>query len=384
MARSLGSWLSGCLLVSALGMVPPPENVRINSVNFKNILQWESPAFPKGNLTFTAQYLSYRRFQDMCKGTAKTECNFSSLSKYGDHTLRVRAEFAEEHSDWVQVGFCPVDDTIIGPPRMQVEALADSLHLRFSAPPIENEPETWTMRNIYNSWAYHVQYWKNGTDEKFQVTPQYDFEVLRNLEPWTTYCVQVQGFLLDRNRTGEWSEPVCEQTSSDDTTPSWMVAVILIASVFVVFLVLLACFALLWCIYKKTKYTFSPGNALPQHLKEFLGNPHHGTRLFFSFPLLDENEVFDKLSVVAEDSEGSKQSPGESCGLGTLSGQEPPDSIAEEEAPQAGPGHAPAPTSTSQGDQRDKDGPGASEHSPDPELAEAGLAPATSELALKS
>lgn len=320
----------------------------------------------------------------MCKGTAKTECNFSSLSKYGDHTLRVRAEFAEEHSDWVQVGFCPVDDTIIGPPRMQVEALADSLHLRFSAPPIENEPETWTMRNIYNSWAYHVQYWKNGTDEKFQVTPQYDFEVLRNLEPWTTYCVQVQGFLLDRNKTGEWSEPVCEQTSSDDTTPSWMVAVILIASIFVVFLVLLACFALLWCIYKKTKYTFSPGNALPQHLKEFLGNPHHGTRLFFSFPLLDENEVFDKLSVVAEDSEGSKQSPAESCGLGTLSGQEPPDSIAEEEAPQAGPGHAPAPTSTSQGDQRDKDGPGASEHSPDPELAEAGLAPATSELALKS
>lgn len=37
-------------------MVPPPENVRMKSVNFKNILQWELPAFPKGNLTFTAQY----------------------------------------------------------------------------------------------------------------------------------------------------------------------------------------------------------------------------------------------------------------------------------------------------------------------------------------
>ncbi|XP_067595478.1 interleukin-10 receptor subunit beta isoform X4 [Pseudorca crassidens] len=216
MAQSLRSWLGGCLLVSALGMVPPPENVRMNSVNFRNILQWESPAFPKGNLTFTAQYQSYRKFQDICTSTVLTECDFSSLSKYGDHTLRVRAQFEDEHSDWINITFCPVDDTIIGPPRIQVEALANSLHMRFLAPKIKNEPETWTMRNIYNSWTYHVQYWKNGSDEKFPVTGQYDFKVLRNLESQTTYCVQVRGFLPDRNKTGEWSEPVCEQTTADD------------------------------------------------------------------------------------------------------------------------------------------------------------------------
>ncbi|XP_053420793.1 interleukin-10 receptor subunit beta isoform X1 [Nycticebus coucang] len=323
MARNLARWLGGCLLVSALGMVPPPENVRMNSVNFKNILQWKSPAFPKGNLTFTAQYQSYRKFQDVCTRAASTECDFSSLSKYGDHTLRVRAEFADEHSDWVNITFCPVDDTVIGPPGMHVEMHADSLHMRFSAPQIENEPETWTMKNIYDSWAYNVQYWKNGTDEKFQITPQYDFEVLRYLEPWTTYCVQVQGFLPDRNKTGQWSEPVCEQTTDDETVPSWMVALVLIGCVFVAVLVLLGCFALLWCIYKKTKYAFSPGNSLPQHLKEFLGHPHHSTLLFFSFPLSDENEVFDKLSVIVEDSESSKQNPGVSCSFRTLSEEGP-------------------------------------------------------------
>ncbi|XP_059954530.1 interleukin-10 receptor subunit beta isoform X5 [Mesoplodon densirostris] len=216
MAQSLRSWLGGCLLVSALGTVPPPENVRMNSVNFRNILQWESPAFPKGNLTFTAQYQSYRKFQDICTSTVLTECDFSSLSKYGDHTLRVRAQFEDEHSDWINITFCPVDDTIIGPPSIQVEALANSLHMRFLAPKIKNEPETWSMRNIYNSWTYHVQYWKNGSDEKFPLTGQYDFEVLRNLESQTTYCVQVRGFLPDRNKTGEWSEPVCEQTAADD------------------------------------------------------------------------------------------------------------------------------------------------------------------------
>ncbi|XP_003467317.1 interferon alpha/beta receptor 2 isoform X4 [Cavia porcellus] len=329
MARSFACWLGGCLLASALGTVPPPENVRMNSVNFKNILQWDSPAFPKGNLTFTAQYHSYKKFQEVCKSIASTECDFSSLSKYGDHTLRVRAEFADEHSDWVNITFYPLDDTVIGPPLVYIEALADSLQMRFLAPQIENEPYTWTMRKIYDSWAYHVQYWKNGTDKKFEITVQYDFEIIKNLEPWTTYCIRVRGFLPDRNKTGKWSEPACEQTAEDETTPSWLVACILIASVFVVFLVLLGCFVLLWYVYKKTKYIFSPRNSLPQHLKEFLGHPHN-TLLFFSSPLSYETEVFDKLSVITENAEYSKQDPGDNCSLEAPTGPGPPELLSKE------------------------------------------------------
>ncbi|XP_055470835.1 interleukin-10 receptor subunit beta isoform X1 [Psammomys obesus] len=317
-ARGSASWLAGFLLLPALGMLPPPENVRMNSVNFKNILQWDPPAFPEENLTFTAQYESYRYFQDRCKNTVSTQCDFSTLSKYGVYTLRVRTELADEHSDWVNITFCPVEDTTIGPPEVRIEFLADSLHMRFSAPHIENEPETWTMKNIYISWTYRAQYWKNGTNEKVQVTSPYDFEVVRGLEPWTTYCVQVQGFLQGQNRTGEWSKPVCERATSDEMTPSWMVAAVLITSVFVVVLFLLGCFGLLWFIYKKAKYTFRSGTSLPQHLKEFLGPSHHSTLLLFSFPLTEEPEVFDKLSVVTEAIEDSKQIPADSCALGTL------------------------------------------------------------------
>lgn len=60
---------------------------------------------------FFSWFCSYKKFQDMCTSTALTECDFSSLSKYGDHTLRVRAELAEEHSDWVNITFSPVDDS---------------------------------------------------------------------------------------------------------------------------------------------------------------------------------------------------------------------------------------------------------------------------------
>ncbi|XP_028732945.1 interleukin-10 receptor subunit beta [Peromyscus leucopus] len=333
-ARSVATgWLGGFLLLPALGMIPPPKNVKMNSVNFKNILQWESPAFPKENLTFTAQYESYLHFQDHCKNTASTQCDFSNLSKYGDHTVRVRAEFAEEHSEWVSVTFCPVEDTIIGPPEMQIESLADSLHMRFLAPKIENEPETWTMNNLYSSWAYRVQYWKNGTNEKFQVTSPYDSEVFRNLEPWTTYCFQVQVFLPDQNRTGEWSEPVCEQTTNDETTPSWIVAILLVTSVFVVFLLLLGCFALLWFIYKKAKYTFRSRTSIPQHLKEFLGHPHPSTFLLLSLPVSDKTEVFDKLSIVTQESRGSKQNLSDSCALGTPCEPEPQELGSKDETP---------------------------------------------------
>lgn len=57
-----------------------------------------------------------------------------------------------------------------------------------------------------------------------------------------------------------------------DSAPSWIVvAMVLVASVLAACLLLAGCFALLWSIYKGTKYTFSPGNTLPQHLKEVGG-----------------------------------------------------------------------------------------------------------------
>lgn len=73
------------------------------------------------------------------------------------------------------------------------------------------------------------------------------------------------------------AESVCGQTVTRpvlpaETASSWIVvAIILTASVCVACLLLLGCFALIWCIYKKTKYAFARGNKLPQHLKEVSG-----------------------------------------------------------------------------------------------------------------
>lgn len=53
-----------------------------------------------------------------------------------------------------------------------------------------------------------------------------------------------------------------------ETTPSWMVASVLAASVCAALLLLLGCFFLLRCVYRKARHAFPPRNSLPQHLKE--------------------------------------------------------------------------------------------------------------------
>lgn len=53
-----------------------------------------------------------------------------------------------------------------------------------------------------------------------------------------------------------------------DTISFWIIALVVIGASACMALLLLGCLVLLWCIYKKTKYAFAPGNVLPQHLKE--------------------------------------------------------------------------------------------------------------------
>uniref|UniRef100_F6V1X5 Interleukin-10 receptor subunit beta n=1 Tax=Monodelphis domestica TaxID=13616 RepID=F6V1X5_MONDO len=298
MERSFQTWLySSCLLISVLGILPKPRNVRMNSVNLKNILQWDPPAFYQGNVTYRAQYESYRSFEDVCTNIIITECNFSNISKYGESKMRVRTESVDEQSEWVNLTFCPLEDTIIGPPGIQVEPLAGSLHLYFSYPKIENEPNIWTLRDYYYSWTYRVIYWKNGTSHKFEKNAPYDSEVLTDLDPWTVYCIQAQGFITSKNKSGEWSQPICVQTTDNESPPYWITIIVLIVSMIVVLLTALGCFSLLWYFYRKAKCIFFPGYSFPQPLKEYL--EQHPYRISFLSPVpSSESESFDKLSII--------------------------------------------------------------------------------------
>lgn len=40
-------------------------------------------------------------------------------------------------------------------------------------------------------------------------------KVLSDLDPWTTYCLQVQAFVPEINKSGEWSTVFCETTTGN-------------------------------------------------------------------------------------------------------------------------------------------------------------------------
>ncbi|XP_072471148.1 interleukin-10 receptor subunit beta [Notamacropus eugenii] len=299
MERSFQPWLYSCFLIPVIGILPEPKNVRMNSVNLKNTLQWDPPDFYKENVTYTAQLKGYRSFEDKCKNIILTSCDFSNISKYGNHFLRVRAESENDKSDWVNITFCPLEDTIIGPPEIQIESLAGSLHLHFSSPKVENEPDMWTLKEYYYTWTYKVQYWKNDTNDKLEKTVPHDSEVLTDLDPWTVYCVQVQGFVTDTNKSGEWSQPICAETTDNGSHPYWTYITVPIVSMIVVLMLVFGCFCILWYFYKKLKCAAFPGYSFPQHLKEYLEQPSYN--ISFLLPVSpNESESFDKLSVIAE------------------------------------------------------------------------------------
>ncbi|XP_074156840.1 interleukin-10 receptor subunit beta-like isoform X2 [Sminthopsis crassicaudata] len=314
MESSFQLCLFSCLVISVLGILPEPKNVRMNSVNLKHILQWDPPDFPKENVTYTAQSTSYDSFTDKCKNIIFTSCDFSSISKYGTHTLRVRAEFEDDQSNWVKITFCPLDDTVIEPPQVQIESLTGSLHVSFSYPHIENEPNEWTLKDYYHSWRYRIRYWKNNTDHKFEKDTMYDFEELTDLDPQTVYCLQVQGFVIEKNKSGKWSQPICIQTTENGLPSHWITVTVLIVSMIVVLMLVLGCFCI-WFFYRKAKCVFFLGYSFPQHLKEYLDQPSKSISHLLPVPS-NEGESFDKLSII-EESENTGNDTMDPCNYST-------------------------------------------------------------------
>lgn len=95
--------------------------------------------FPQRNQNFIAQYQRYRQSLDVFRSMISTRCDLSNLSKNDEHTWRFRAEFVDEHLDWVSIPYHPEGDTIFRPSGCK-QILADSfLHMCF--PQIENKPE---------------------------------------------------------------------------------------------------------------------------------------------------------------------------------------------------------------------------------------------------
>uniref|UniRef100_A0A4W3JIS9 Fibronectin type-III domain-containing protein n=1 Tax=Callorhinchus milii TaxID=7868 RepID=A0A4W3JIS9_CALMI len=172
----LRRWVS-IFLFSAntvFGQVPKPQNVKIHSVNFKHVLQWDPVVCRKGNISYSVGYQSsyshfYEKdepFEKSCTNINTTQCDLSNaLADEISYWLHVRAKCKSRTSKWAAVeDFQPFRDTLIGPPpNFNVKVKLDMLDVLFAEPMKENSQRT--MRSYYTSMAFKISYWKN-TDPK--------------------------------------------------------------------------------------------------------------------------------------------------------------------------------------------------------------------------
>ncbi|XP_029459421.1 interleukin-10 receptor subunit beta isoform X2 [Rhinatrema bivittatum] len=305
------SLLAVCLVLAVSGEVPVPQNVRMESVNLKNILKWDPPISHKEHMTYTAQYTndflstSFYKPVPVCQNIKRLECDFSRLSYAGYFYLHVRAEFQNRTSNWVKIHFTPLSQTIIGPPQVILESRSGYLDVICIDPVHEYEQRS--LKECYgSSWTYEVRYWKKDDPNPQTAVTTQNIKTLSGLDPWTMYCLEVQAVAEDYNQRGQLSGVHCERTTDDGKTPEWVIIItFLLAMAVMLGLVTAGYFTILY-IYRTARYVFFPACSLPHHLKEYLNKPFYNAP--FLAPEKQENhESCTVCTVVTDETEAYSQ-----------------------------------------------------------------------------
>ncbi|XP_069744894.1 interleukin-10 receptor subunit beta-like isoform X2 [Narcine bancroftii] len=294
-------------MVPGLAKLPSPQNVKMHSINFKNVLQWSPVTYHKGDVNYSVEYQSYYDNQyeqgsheKGCTHISITECDLSNtLAIMVSYYLRVRAEYKGKTSEWANVvQFEPFDETEIGPPlSVIVKPRLNMLDIKITEP--VNENVNISMREYFPDLAYEVSYWEDAEEKKIESTYiQQKMVALANLKPWTTYCLKVKPFL--ENRKTHPSSVICETTKDDGRVAEWKIIIIFLASFFVVSLVTLGIFCLSLHGYRIIKYIFFPSFNLPEHIKEYLKEPWLNSAFLPTQTKNLPEESFDKLSIISD------------------------------------------------------------------------------------
>ncbi|XP_078088152.1 interleukin-10 receptor subunit beta-like [Mustelus asterias] len=304
----LHSVFTAALIFTGFGNLPAPQNVRMHSINFKNLLQWNPVTYHKGNVSYSVEYQSfydmhYNKKKHLVKGCTSiriTECDLSKvLETMVGYSLSVRAEYENETSDWAVIKeFEPFADTEIGPPlEVVVKPRLDMLDIDISEP--VNENDNTSMSDYFPDLAYKVSYWKVGEEEKTEsVKTSQKMKTLTSLKPWTTYCLKVEPVLA--NRKTHPSSIVCETTMDNGRVPEWQVIMLLLVSIFGVFGVTMGIFYASLYLYKAVRYSLFPSYNLPEHIKEYLEEPSLNSQFLLPQSKNLSEESFDKLSIISD------------------------------------------------------------------------------------
>ncbi|KAM9709590.1 cytokine receptor family member b4 [Menidia menidia] len=288
-----------CALSSvASGVLRSPSNVSLNSTNLDLVLWWDPPEGAPPGLRYTAEYTSsVTRYRPGCVNTSSQHCDLSGrlFTAYGTYSGRVRAQLGGQSSDWAPSNPVTLDkDTFIGPPSVSLLPVGPALEVIIQDPVFSIS----TLRNVYSSAFYNLTYWKQEQPEQVMNLSgvQQNRLSLPDLDPLSTYCVQVQINTIRNLNPSRPSTITCESTSREKGA-QWPAAVaVLVVMAATVALVVLA--ALKW---RSISQLLCPKDALSEHYKQFLLAPPSSTMLLAMQKLTPPEEINHQVSVVSAD-----------------------------------------------------------------------------------
>ncbi|KAJ8004356.1 hypothetical protein DPEC_G00158320 [Dallia pectoralis] len=300
------SFILGFLNISAMSLLPPPQNVTGVSHNLGAILKWDDPLTLPRTVTYTAGYKhnSMKTFQTVCIGTKERYCDFGELpSVSGSYRFRVRTEIQREHSNWEEILFRLGKQTIIDSPKVTLISKGGAtgfIEVNIQDPVLKIS----SLREAYGTVAYNLRFWKE-TDKKnvSEIKKTTEQQVkLTALEPNTRYCVQVQIHVPQCETAKEFSDVTCIM-STEKRLSAGLLAISLTVTIPLLFLIC--------CIIYKGKKFLHPKVSLPVHYNKILNNPGSSPLLawitvppeekYDQINAVDEGNTYDQMTCVPED-----------------------------------------------------------------------------------
>ncbi|KAI1885466.1 hypothetical protein AGOR_G00220490 [Albula goreensis] len=224
----------------ALGSLPAPVNVTVESLNFEHKLRWDPGPGSPPDTTYIVQYSPCHNTKlplhvpNYMVAVVKQTLQQCTRDPFLTYTIKVRASHHGKKSPWREKQFSPSLDTALDPPVLTVSGCGDCLTLSITFPEF--------IQQVYVDIHYNISWKRAGQSEVRTLFMKSSRVKLQYLERGMEYCVQVHA-QVNSNSNIPPSELVCAFTSP----VAWNPVPAVLSSVAV--LLLLGGLALLGLIY---------------------------------------------------------------------------------------------------------------------------------------
>ncbi|KAG9331076.1 hypothetical protein JZ751_020274, partial [Albula glossodonta] len=175
----------------ALGSLPAPINVIVESLNFEHKLRWDPGPGSPPDTTYIVQYspchnakLPLHVPNYMVAVVKQTLQQCTSRDPWLTYTIKVRASHHGKKSPWGETQFSPSSDTVLDPPVLTVSGCGDCLTLSITFPEF--------IQQVYGQIHYNISWKRAGHSEVGTLFMKSSRVELQYLERGMEYCVRVQ------------------------------------------------------------------------------------------------------------------------------------------------------------------------------------------------